>query len=106
MSTSTPGPWTATASGDIAFSASAGFTPVAWGNDSPLSSNDLRLIAAAPELLETLKAALRGFESFRNYLQTCTVKSPHGLPLKLRDKLSIEEEISNIIAKATGDDPQ
>lgn len=71
--------------------------------DSIDNEADGRLMAAAPELLEACQNALRGFESLREYLQTCAVKSPHGLPLTLRDRLEIENALIETIASATGD---
>ena len=60
MSQHTPGPWRVTGKdgAEIAFSGSAGFTPIAWGNPTPLSAADMRLIAQAPAMLAMLKELL------------------------------------------------
>lgn len=90
--THTPGPWTLTNSGDIAFSASAGFAPSTWGNRSPLSEADARLIAAAPELLDALKTLVD------NLHEAQEDTNADG------EVYSDIQHARHIIAKATGDD--
>jgi hypothetical protein len=59
------------------------------------------LIAAAPELLETCRACLTGFEELRSYLKKCALTLPEGLPAEFREPLSIEERLQDVIASAT-----
>jgi hypothetical protein len=54
----TPEPWTAISGGNVGFSGSAGFQCEPWGNPTPISMADTRLIAAAPALLAALEGLM------------------------------------------------